>query len=217
MNAEESWRDDQNSMDHRRERIRIETERHRIEGLLTLARDGYRSRVSDVLNASERDFLTLTDVTVAPLEITFPLLPVASIRALAGRLKEPVPSATPPSTTSVPTKLDPGIDPVSNTVTVPADTLTASQTDFTLPPPLKNAPAGSVYTGGYTEPGEAEGQFEVNVDIEHTGEHVFARRVQDPDRPAPNLCDVAFLQEHEAARDRQQRRHVRSREILLYP
>ncbi|HMH46675.1 MAG TPA: hypothetical protein VK538_03075 [Solirubrobacteraceae bacterium] len=68
MNAEESWRDDQDSMDHRRERIRIETERHRIEGLLTLARDGYRSRVSDVLNASERDFLTLTEVTVAPLE-----------------------------------------------------------------------------------------------------------------------------------------------------
>jgi hypothetical protein len=68
MNAEESWRDDENSMDHRRERIRIETELHRIEGFLTLARDGYRSRVSDVLNASERDFLTLTEVTVAPLE-----------------------------------------------------------------------------------------------------------------------------------------------------
>jgi Family of unknown function (DUF6812) len=59
---------DQQSMDHRRERVRIETERHRIEGFLTLARDGYRSRVSDVLNASERDFLTLTEVTVAPLE-----------------------------------------------------------------------------------------------------------------------------------------------------
>src|ERR1019366_4858780 len=59
---------DQPGMDHRRERIRIETERHRIEGVLTLARDGYRSRVSDVLNASERDFITLTDVTVAPLE-----------------------------------------------------------------------------------------------------------------------------------------------------
>ncbi|HTU78393.1 MAG TPA: hypothetical protein VMF09_06505 [Solirubrobacteraceae bacterium] len=55
-------------IDHRTERIRIETERHRIEGLLTLARDGYRSRVSDVLNASERDFITLTDVTIAPLE-----------------------------------------------------------------------------------------------------------------------------------------------------
>jgi hypothetical protein len=56
------------AMDYRQERIRIETERHRIEGVLTLARDGYRSRVSDVLNAAERDFLTLTDVTVAPLE-----------------------------------------------------------------------------------------------------------------------------------------------------
>jgi hypothetical protein len=55
-------------VEHRQERIRIETERHRIEGVLTLARDGYRSRVSDVLNASERDFITLTDVTVAPIE-----------------------------------------------------------------------------------------------------------------------------------------------------
>ena len=60
--------DDEPGTEYRKERIRIETERHRIEGVLTLARDGYRSRVSDVLNASERDFLTLTDVTVAPLE-----------------------------------------------------------------------------------------------------------------------------------------------------
>ena len=60
--------DDEPGMEHRKERIRIETERHRIEGVITLARDGYRSRVSDVLNASERDFLTLTEVTVAPLE-----------------------------------------------------------------------------------------------------------------------------------------------------
>jgi uncharacterized protein DUF6812 len=59
---------DEPSMEHRKERIRIETQRHRIEGVITLARDGYRSRVSDVLNASERDFLTLTEVTVAPLE-----------------------------------------------------------------------------------------------------------------------------------------------------
>jgi Family of unknown function (DUF6812) len=59
---------DQPGMYHRQERVRIETERHRIEGVLTLARDGYRSRVSDVLNAVERDFITLTDVTVAPLE-----------------------------------------------------------------------------------------------------------------------------------------------------
>jgi hypothetical protein len=43
-------------MDSRKERIRIETERHRIEGVL------------DVLNASERDFLTITDVAVTPLD-----------------------------------------------------------------------------------------------------------------------------------------------------
>jgi hypothetical protein len=54
-------------VEHRQERVRIETTGHRIEGLLTLSREGYRSRVSDVLNASERDFLTLTDVTVEPL------------------------------------------------------------------------------------------------------------------------------------------------------
>jgi hypothetical protein len=68
MSDADRCNDEQASMDHRRERIRVETERHRIEGFLTLARDGYRSRVSDVLNASERDFVTLTDVTVAPLE-----------------------------------------------------------------------------------------------------------------------------------------------------
>jgi hypothetical protein len=55
-------------MEHRQERILLETARHRIEGQITLARDGYRSRVSDVLNASERDFLTLTDVSVEPLD-----------------------------------------------------------------------------------------------------------------------------------------------------
>jgi hypothetical protein len=60
--------ENQEGMDFRHERVRLETERHRIEGVLTLARDGYRSRVSDLLNASERDFLTLTEVTVAPLD-----------------------------------------------------------------------------------------------------------------------------------------------------
>jgi hypothetical protein len=63
---EQSAKDPRN-MDHRRERVRIETERHRIVGFMTLARDGYRSRVSDVLNAPEREFLTLTDVSVEPV------------------------------------------------------------------------------------------------------------------------------------------------------
>jgi hypothetical protein len=59
---------DPHGAEDRRERIRLETPRHLIEGSLMLARDGYRSRVSDMLNASERDFLTLTDVTLTPLD-----------------------------------------------------------------------------------------------------------------------------------------------------
>lgn len=51
-------------IDKRTERVYLETERHRIMGEMTLARDGYRSRVSDFLNATEREFLTLTDATV---------------------------------------------------------------------------------------------------------------------------------------------------------
>lgn len=66
--AETPFAEEPASVDQRRERICLETVRHRIEGDLTLARDGYRSRVSDVLNAAERDFLTLTDVEVEPLD-----------------------------------------------------------------------------------------------------------------------------------------------------
>ncbi|MCW3069670.1 MAG: hypothetical protein JWL67_2295 [Solirubrobacterales bacterium] len=67
-NDEPPGEDDYPGMEYRQERIRVETERHRIEGVLRLARDGYRSRVSDVLNASERDFITLTEVSVSPIE-----------------------------------------------------------------------------------------------------------------------------------------------------
>lgn len=66
--GEQAFQEDPHGSEERRERIRLETPRHRIEGSLMLARDGYRSRVSDMLNASERDFLTLTDVTLTPLD-----------------------------------------------------------------------------------------------------------------------------------------------------
>ncbi|MGH2871432.1 MAG: DUF6812 domain-containing protein [Solirubrobacteraceae bacterium] len=55
-------------MEQRDERVIIETERHRIVGVLRLPADGYRSRLTDYLNASERQFLALTDVEVASLE-----------------------------------------------------------------------------------------------------------------------------------------------------
>lgn len=66
--SEDAFAQTSHGADERRERIRLETQRHRIEGLIVIAADGYRSRVSDVLNASERDFLTLTDVTLEPLD-----------------------------------------------------------------------------------------------------------------------------------------------------
>ena len=55
-------------VEHRDERVIVETDRHRITGLLRLPVDGYRSRLTDYLNASERVFLALTDVEVASLE-----------------------------------------------------------------------------------------------------------------------------------------------------
>jgi hypothetical protein len=54
-------------MDHRDLRIIVETERHRITGMLRLPADGYRSRLTDFLNASERVFVALTDVEVETL------------------------------------------------------------------------------------------------------------------------------------------------------
>jgi len=50
----------------RRERVWVETTRYRITGIVTLAAEGYRSRLSDLLNQSDREFLPLTEVTVEP-------------------------------------------------------------------------------------------------------------------------------------------------------
>jgi hypothetical protein len=55
-------------MDSRNERVLIETDRYRIVGDLTLPRDGYRSRMTDFLNAAERDFIALTAVNLQPLD-----------------------------------------------------------------------------------------------------------------------------------------------------
>jgi len=55
-------------VEQKTERIIVETDRHRIVGHLLLPADGDRSRLTDYLNASEREFLALTDVEVASLE-----------------------------------------------------------------------------------------------------------------------------------------------------
>ena len=48
-------------MNYRRHRLRIETERHSIEGVVQLPDVGFRSRTTDFLNAHEREFLAVTD------------------------------------------------------------------------------------------------------------------------------------------------------------
>ncbi len=55
-------------MEHRYEQIVVETPRHRIAGKLRLPSDGYRSRLTDYLNASDRAFLPLTDVEITTLD-----------------------------------------------------------------------------------------------------------------------------------------------------
>ena len=55
-------------MDQRNERVLVETDRYRITGLLHLPREGYRSRLTDYLNSTERAFLALTDVEIARID-----------------------------------------------------------------------------------------------------------------------------------------------------
>jgi len=68
------------TVEHRDERIVVETDRYRITGMLRLPRDGYRSRLTDYLNSSERAFLALTDVEVPPLIF----VPVIAILLIEG-------------------------------------------------------------------------------------------------------------------------------------
>jgi hypothetical protein len=54
-------------MEHQEQRVVVETNHYRITGTLRTPRDGYRSRLTDFLNASERTFIALTDVQLEPL------------------------------------------------------------------------------------------------------------------------------------------------------
>jgi hypothetical protein len=54
-------------VDHRLETVIVETDRYRIEGKLTLPREGYRSRLSDYVNQRDRDFFAFQNATMTPL------------------------------------------------------------------------------------------------------------------------------------------------------
>ncbi|MEA2375629.1 MAG: hypothetical protein QOD53_2092 [Thermoleophilaceae bacterium] len=56
------------AVDLRHEDIILETDRYRIEGKLTLPREGYRSRLSDYVNQRDREFFAINDATVTGLD-----------------------------------------------------------------------------------------------------------------------------------------------------
>jgi hypothetical protein len=59
-------------MQFRRERVRIETQRHELVGTLQLPSEGYRSRTTDFLNAHESEFLALRDVDLTWIDASRP-------------------------------------------------------------------------------------------------------------------------------------------------
>jgi hypothetical protein len=55
-------------VDVRQERVVVETARYRVEGMLTLPREGYRSRLSDHVNRRDHDFFTMLDCELVALD-----------------------------------------------------------------------------------------------------------------------------------------------------
>jgi hypothetical protein len=55
-------------VDLRHEAIVLETDRYRIEGKLTLPREGYRSRLSDYVNQRDREFFAINEATLTALD-----------------------------------------------------------------------------------------------------------------------------------------------------
>ena len=46
----------------------VETERYRVEGRMTLPKEGYRSRLSDHVNRRDQEFLTIEEARLTPLD-----------------------------------------------------------------------------------------------------------------------------------------------------
>ena len=46
----------------------VETDRYRVEGMMTLPREGYRSRVSDHVNRRDTEFFTMVDCELVSLD-----------------------------------------------------------------------------------------------------------------------------------------------------
>ena len=53
-------------MDLRQEEVVVETDRYRVEGKMTLPKEGHRSRLSDHVNRRDAEFFTVVDATLTP-------------------------------------------------------------------------------------------------------------------------------------------------------
>ena len=56
------------AVENRQERVVVETDRYRVEGTMTLPREGYRSRLSDHVNRRDQEFFTVLDAELVALD-----------------------------------------------------------------------------------------------------------------------------------------------------
>jgi uncharacterized protein DUF6812 len=55
-------------VDLRQERVVVETDRYRVEGDMTLPKEGHRSRLSDHINRRDQEFFTIQDAHLTLLD-----------------------------------------------------------------------------------------------------------------------------------------------------
>jgi uncharacterized protein DUF6812 len=55
-------------VDLRQERVVVETDRYRVEGDMTLPKEGHRSRLSDHINRRDQEFFTIQDARLTLLD-----------------------------------------------------------------------------------------------------------------------------------------------------
>src|SRR4029078_9159789 len=55
-------------MENRQEKVLVETDRYRVEGMLTLPQEGYHSRVSDHVNRRDQEFFTILDAQLVAID-----------------------------------------------------------------------------------------------------------------------------------------------------
>jgi hypothetical protein len=55
-------------VDLRQERVVVETDRYRVEGMMTLPSEGYRSRLSDHVNRRDHEFFTVLEARMTALD-----------------------------------------------------------------------------------------------------------------------------------------------------